>query len=120
MAALTPSVSQSPPILRVTTNSPSGEQQELRFSSAFRIGRTDECQVTIRNEYVSRAHAEVLFASGRWSVRDLGSANGVFVDGNRVPEAPIEAALTIVSASKVRSYRLRSNYPRLRLRHPSR
>ena len=95
MAARTPPVSQSPPVIRVTTNSPTGEQQELRFTSAFRIGRTDECHVTIRNEYVSRAHAEVSFANGRWCVRDLGSANGIFVNGSRVPEAAIEDALTI-------------------------
>jgi membrane-bound lytic murein transglycosylase D len=95
MAARTPPISQTPPILRVITAAGPGEQQELRFSSSFRIGRTDDCQVAIRNEYVSRAHAEVSVENGCWQVRDLGSANGIFVDGKRVPGAPIDGALTI-------------------------
>jgi membrane-bound lytic murein transglycosylase D len=95
MATWTPPVPKSPPIVRVTISVTPGEQQELRFSSPFRIGRTDDCHVTIRNEYVSRAHAEVFFDSGRWSVRDLGSANGIFVEGKRVTDVAIESALTI-------------------------
>ena len=35
------------------------------------------------------------FESDQWRVRDLGSSNGIFVDGNRVPDAAIEDALTI-------------------------
>ena len=38
---------------------------------------------------------EVSFENGKWLVRDLGSANGIFVDGNRVPGAAIDGALTI-------------------------
>ena len=95
MATWTPPVPKSPPIVRVIISVTPGEQQELRFSSPFRIGRTEDCHVTIRNEYVSRAHAEVFFDNGRWSVRDLGSANGIFVEGKRVPDVAIEGALTI-------------------------
>jgi transcriptional regulator with PAS, ATPase and Fis domain len=43
------------------------------------VGRAD-----VPDERVSRDHAEVGFKSGTWTVRDLGSRNGTFVDGHRV------------------------------------
>jgi transcriptional regulator of acetoin/glycerol metabolism len=36
---------------------------------------------------LSRRHAEVAFAGGRFEVRDLGSRNGTFLDGKRVSES---------------------------------
>ena len=36
---------------------------------------------------LSRKHAEVSFAGGRFEVRDLESRNGTFLDGKRVGEA---------------------------------
>jgi transcriptional regulator with GAF, ATPase, and Fis domain len=43
------------------------------------IGRAPTCQVLLRDERCSRQHAEVRFADGHWSLRDLGSRNGTAV-----------------------------------------
>ena len=43
------------------------------------VGRAD-----VPDDRVSREHAEVGFADGTWTVRDLGSRNGTFIDGHRV------------------------------------
>jgi hypothetical protein len=48
------------------------------------VGRTDRNTVNIPDKPVSRRHAEVFFEQGAYRIRDLGSRNGVRVDGKRV------------------------------------
>ena len=67
----------------------------LNFQQTFKIGRSGDAGFCIKNEYVSRYHVEVSFANGRWTVVDLNSGNGLFVNGQRVERALIEKALTI-------------------------
>ena len=45
------------------------EKRMFTFAAPFRIGRTDDCEVSIKNEHVSRRHAEVVFDNGNWLVR---------------------------------------------------
>ena len=51
------------------------------------LGRSRDCDVVIADENVSRRHAEVRPSGGTWIVRDLGSTNGVKVNGRRVDGA---------------------------------
>jgi hypothetical protein len=48
------------------------------------IGRSRDCDVVLSDENVSRRHAEVLPSGGSWIVKDLGSTNGVKVNGRRI------------------------------------
>jgi hypothetical protein len=48
------------------------------------IGRSRECDVVLADEGVSRRHAEVRPRGGAWVLGDLGSTNGVSVNGMRV------------------------------------
>ncbi len=48
------------------------------------IGRANSNRVVIPDAKCSRQHCEVFYSGGRWSVRDLGSRNGVQVDGVRI------------------------------------
>jgi pSer/pThr/pTyr-binding forkhead associated (FHA) protein len=85
----------SPPRLRVRIGTTPGDQQDLHFGKSFRIGRVEECDVCIKDEYVSRAHAEVLFENGQWWVRDLHSSNGIYIEDQRVELAPVGQSLTM-------------------------
>jgi FHA domain-containing protein len=51
------------------------------------MGRSRDCDLVISDENVSRHHAEVRPSGGAWIVRDLGSTNGIRVNGDRVNEA---------------------------------
>jgi hypothetical protein len=51
------------------------------------LGRSRDCDVVIEDENVSRRHAEVRPSGGAWIVRDLGSTNGVKVNGHRITSA---------------------------------
>jgi adenylate cyclase len=45
------------------------------------IGRSPACDITLAFPLVSSKHCQLEFKSGFWHVRDLGSRNGIRVDG---------------------------------------
>lgn len=51
------------------------------------LGRSRHCDVVVDHDTVSRTHAEIRREDGGWSVRDLGSCNGTWLDGRRVVRA---------------------------------
>ena len=93
---LTIDMSEQPftPSIRVRAQTESGPYDH-RFQKSFCIGRVDETDVCIKNEFVSRRHAEVNLRNGQWSVTDLGSSNGIFVNGQRVQNIAIDGELSI-------------------------
>jgi pSer/pThr/pTyr-binding forkhead associated (FHA) protein len=52
--------------------------------AVIRVGRGQGMDILIDNVSVSRRQAEVRKEGERWLVRDLGSSNGTFVNGERV------------------------------------
>ncbi|MDB4986137.1 MAG: hypothetical protein JWN04_1315 [Myxococcaceae bacterium] len=48
------------------------------------VGRASGCGLRIDQRYVSARHAVVRWTGDRWELKDLGSRNGTFVDGQRV------------------------------------
>ncbi len=48
------------------------------------IGRSRDADVVLDDPNVSRRHAEVRPSGGSWIVNDLGSTNGIKVNGRRV------------------------------------
>ncbi len=52
------------------------------------VGRSPEADALLRYDDVSRKHALIWRERGRAWVRDLGSANGTFLDGGRAADHP--------------------------------
>jgi hypothetical protein len=61
-----------------------GRRSELLGSGGATIGRSREADIVLDDANVSRKHAEVRPSGGSWIVRDLGSTNGVKVNGRRI------------------------------------
>lgn len=53
-------------------------------SGGATIGRSRSCEVVLEDANVSRQHAEIRPRGGGWTVADLGSTNGVAVNGVRI------------------------------------
>src|SRR3954471_9679320 len=54
------------------------------------IGRSRECDIVLNDPNISRRHAEARRDGGGWAIADLGSTNGIKVNGRRVDQAPLE------------------------------
>ena len=80
----------TPPAITVTIEEDKAEKTEFSFTNSFQIGRGTECDVRIKDDVVSRHHAEIRFEEGQWRIYDLKSANGILVDGEQVEQAPLQ------------------------------
>lgn len=54
------------------------------------LGRHSQADVRLQQPDVSRHHCRFVFAEGAWQVIDLHSLNGLFVNGERVPQAALQ------------------------------
>lgn len=59
------------------------------------IGRGSTVDLKIDDPGISRTHAEIVFRGTGVEIADLGSTNGVIVDGRRVDSAPLRNGSTI-------------------------
>jgi pSer/pThr/pTyr-binding forkhead associated (FHA) protein len=60
------------------------------------IGRSRDCDVVLEDSSVSRRHAELRPQDSSWAIEDLGSTNGVRVNG-----LPIEGAQRLQSGDRI-------------------
>ena len=61
----------------------------LLFEGENVVGRTDEASVVIPDATVSRRHALLTLQDGEFTLSDLGSKNGTYVDGKRIGASPV-------------------------------
>ena len=62
----------------------------LPSNGSLVIGRSRSCELTLKSLDASRRHAEIVSVSGGYRIRDLGSTNGTFVNGDNVDERTLE------------------------------
>jgi pSer/pThr/pTyr-binding forkhead associated (FHA) protein len=73
----------------VLTVRDAGTERRVVMETRAVVGRDPDCDVVLSSRSVSRKHAIVERRGETWVARDLGSANGLFVEGRRVSEAPL-------------------------------
>ena len=77
-------------LAKVTWEDPeTGETRELQLAegATVGIGRLESNEICIREQHVSRQHASIAYRDGVFVITDLGSANGVFVNDQRLTGA---------------------------------
>lgn len=74
--------------LKILTGPLRGQTFELEKGGwAKVIGRgTEQIDIRVPDQAISRRHAEFSFRDGQWAVRDLSSSNGTFINEVRIGE----------------------------------
>jgi hypothetical protein len=65
-------------------------ERELQLAGRIVVGRDPSCEISHDDSLLSRRHAEFLTTGDKVMLRDLGSRNGVFVNGERAMERVLE------------------------------
>lgn len=86
-----PGPAQGPPARLVMLSAPAPGAEFALTKPTVRIGRAEDLEVWVNHRSISREHAEVLLENGKTFIRDLGSANGVRVNGVDTRHGPIQA-----------------------------
>jgi hypothetical protein len=69
--------------LRVVSGSSAGKVFKVPAGEA-KLGRDNTCLVALEDSKASREHAKIRFADGVYTIADLGSANGTFVNDRQI------------------------------------
>ena len=73
------------------------------------IGRHASADIRLPDLSVSRYHAMLTVSNGRWTITDIGSKSGVFVNGNLVHEAVLHENDIIKLGNRRLIFRRRRN-----------
>jgi len=76
------------PTLYVLSGPEIGRQFDV--SDGAVVGRADDCDAVLRHLSISRRHARLEHKRAGWRIVDLGSRNGVFLDGARTKKLFVE------------------------------
>jgi adenylate cyclase len=70
------------------------------------VGRRESCDIVLRFDNVSAHHCQLTLNNGYWFVRDMGSRNGIKVNGFRVTEKRLDPGDTF----SIAKHRYEVNY----------
>ncbi len=72
-------------IIHFTVYQPNLAPLHMSFpEQTITLGRASDCTIPIRDRFLSRHHAEIVFTSGQWVLSDCGSVNGTLLNGSRL------------------------------------
>jgi FHA domain/zinc-ribbon domain len=78
------------PALVVRSGGGRAGEHFLLQNERITVGRSPECDIFLDDVTVSRRHALVKQADGRFLIEDQGSLNGTFLNRRRIESAPLE------------------------------
>lgn len=93
---------------------PGGLSVELTKPDVL-LGRHSEADIWLRLPDVSRRHCRFVFTEGGWQIHDLNSLNGVYVNDDRVQQAPLQHRDLVQIGSYLFEVDLQPGMPTLQL-----
>ncbi len=70
--------------IHLSIQSPTNKSKFLTLTKKTLIGRGADCDLKLKSELVSRHHCQILLTDSVALINDLGSANGTFIDGQKL------------------------------------
>ena len=86
---------------------PAGSERYFDGSRPVTIGRDTTADVVVLDASTSRQHAVLRLEGARWVFEDRGSANGSFLDGQRVGRLPVDRPMIVALGSDNGGCRIR-------------
>ena len=107
------SLKSVPAYLVMNTGASAGARFELIADQQNLMGRDWECRIVLNDPQCSRVHAELFRGEDGWWIRDNGSSNGTFVNGQVVDEARLVDGTQVRIGNSVFSFseKLQSGQP---------
>jgi hypothetical protein len=82
--------------MKLEISQPHGTPHEVEIPHGeVVIGRDPSCNLVLNDDRCSRRHAIIEATPGGLSVRDAGSANGIYVNGRRMERSPLQPGDTV-------------------------
>lgn len=72
-----------------------GDHQHQLVSERSIIGRTEECDIQIADDTISRNHACIFKEDGSFVLKDLNSRNGVFANHNQIESITLREGMVL-------------------------
>jgi pSer/pThr/pTyr-binding forkhead associated (FHA) protein len=69
------------------TEGPGGKQRFVLEADSMTLGRSASCNIVLDNDNVSRNHARLTRFDDEYTIEDLGSRNGILLNGLQVHSA---------------------------------
>ncbi len=83
-----------------------GGRRRMLSGDRMVLGRSREADIVLDDPNISRRHAELRRQDGDWTIADLGSTNGVKVNGKRIDSAQLAPGDEIVLGTLELSFEL--------------
>lgn len=83
-------------MIQLQADLPAGLRTWLIEDTEFTIGRSADCRIQLEHPSVSKLHARVRWQCGVYSLHDLGSANGTWIDGQSLSSIRFDDVVSVV------------------------
>lgn len=78
-----------------------GGEYPLKMDRQVIIGRSNDLDMVLVEDMVSRKHAKITMAGGKITIEDLGSTNGTFVNGEKVKQVRLKEGDRILIGTSI-------------------
>ena len=98
--------------LLVVRRGPNVGARFLLDANVTTVGRHPDADIFLDDVTVSRRHSEFLREGSLFQIKDLGSLNGTYLDGNRIDIAPLDEGSEVqVGKFRLTFYASRADVP---------
>ena len=98
--------------LLVVRRGPNAGARFLLDANVTTVGRHPDADIFLDDVTVSRRHSEFLREGSAFQIKDLGSLNGTYLDGNRIDIAPLDEGSEVqIGKFRLTFYASRADVP---------